>query len=74
MHADVGLEGLRIDGLEVLELGRPSKRTDDVDVHAILAPLVSGDAGEAAEAVGGENVSTSCPGLTCEARGGVDGA
>ena len=74
MHVDVGLKGLRIGGLEVLELGRPSKRTDDVDVHAILAPLVSGDAGEAAEAVGGENVSTLCSGLTCEGRGGVDGA
>ena len=66
-------------GLEVLELGRPSKRTDDVDVHAILAPLVGGDAGEAADAllgggVGGENVSTLCSGLTCKGRGGVDGA
>ena len=66
-------------GLEVLELGRPSKRTDDVDVHAILAPLVGSDAGEAADAllgggVGGENVSTLCSGLTCEGRGGVDGA
>ena len=37
-------------GLEVLELVRPSKRTDDVDVHAIFAPLVGGDAEEAAEA------------------------
>ena len=74
MHADVGLEGLRIGGLEVLELGRSSKQTDDVDVHAILAPLVGSDVGEAAEAVGGENVSTLCSGLTCEARGDVDGA
>ena len=66
-------------GLEVLELGRPSKRTDDVDVHAILARLVGGDAEEAAGAllgggVGGESVSTLCSGLTCKGRGGIDGA
>ena len=41
---DVCLEGFRIGVLEVLELRGPGKRADDVDVDAIRAPFVGGDA------------------------------
>ena len=54
---DVGLERLGIGILEVLERGGPSKRANDVDVDAVLAPLVGGDASQAADALLGGSIA-----------------
>ena len=56
-HVNVGLERLGIGILEVLERSSPGKRAHDVDVDAVLAPLVGGDAGQAADAFLGGGVA-----------------
>ena len=54
---DVGLERLGIGILEVLERSGPSKRANDIDVDAVLAPLVGSDAGQTADALLGSGVA-----------------
>ena len=55
-HLDVGLERIRVCLLELLQLGGPGQRADHVDIDAILAPLSSGHAGQAADALLGGSV------------------
>ena len=55
-HFDVGLEGLRVSLLELLQLGGPGQRADNVDVDVIRAPLGGGHAGQAADALLGGSV------------------
>ena len=55
MH--VRLERLRVRGLEILELRGPGKRAHNVDVDAVLAPLVRGDARKTADALFGRSVA-----------------
>ena len=49
-HLDVGLESVGVGVPELLELGRPCQRADNVDVDAVLAPFGGGNAGQAANA------------------------
>ncbi len=53
---NVGLEGLGILLLELVELSSPSQRTNDVDVDVVLAPLGGSCAGKAADALLGCSV------------------
>lgn len=55
-HLHVGLESVRIGVLEVLQLGRPGDRADDVHVDSVGAPLRGGDAGQTANAFLGGGV------------------
>ena len=55
-HLDVGFERIRVCLLELLQLGGPGQRADHVDIDAILAPLSSGHAGQAADALLGGSV------------------
>ena len=56
-HVNVGLERLGIGVLEVLERSSPGKRAHDVDVDAVLAPLVGGNASQAADALLGGSIA-----------------
>ena len=47
-HLDIGLEGIRIGVLEVLQLGGPGDGADDIDIDAVGAPLGGGYTGQSA--------------------------
>ena len=70
---DVGLERLGISILEVLERSGPSKRAHDVDVDAVLAPLVGCNASQTADALLGSGIAAlAVVAKQAGARGKVD--
>ncbi len=72
-HVDVGLKRLGIGILEVLERSGPSKRANDIDVDAVLAPLVGGNASQTTDALlGGSIAALAIVAKQAGARGKVD--